>query len=277
MQIPSFPTGDELKAENEFLKMKLMLEHGAVFGFGEMGHQMTPEMENSFLKSIEAVENNFNGNEMITVFEKLDSPAHFKPVADIPEDKFDEAWEELLVYMNERGINLGACSPRVSSKEFYRYTIEEMFHYPIEKYELPGTMCEFIYDLAHPDPIYNNTETAVHECMMPILSKKPFHHDFAFRHTGLQLNGHANIDLETFGQLVTNFKQAYDAICLEVDDTSDCMIEKNECKVSGSYRGWVELEAEKIPLQGKWAVGLYENEDTGNWYIGDVWVEGITF
>lgn len=277
MQTPFFSSEDAIKAENEYLKMKLMLEHGAVFGFGEMGHKMTPEMENSFLKSIEAVENNFMNNEMITVYEKIDSPTHFKPVAEIPEDKFDEVWEELLDYMNLRGINLGACSPRVTSKELYRYTIEEMFQYPIEKYEVPGAVCEFIYDLAHPDPIYNNTETAVHECMMPILSKKPFNHDFAFLHTGLKLNDHTNITLETFGKLINNFKQAYDAICLEVDDMSDCVIEKNECKVSGKYEGWVELEAEKIPLQGKWAVGLYENEDTGNWYIGDVWVEGITF
>ena len=277
MQTPFFSSEDAIKAENEYLKMKLMLEHGAVFGFGEMGHKMTPEMEYSFLKSIEAVENNFMNNEMITVYEKIDSPTHFKPVAEIPDDKFDEAWEELLNYMNERGVNVGACSPRVTSKELYRYTIEEMFQYPIEKYELPGTMCDFIYDLAHPDPIFNNTETAVRECMQPILCKKPFEYDFAFRHSGLKLNEHIDLTLETFNKLVNNFKQAYDDIKLDVHNTEDCVIENDECKVSGVYDGWVEVAKEKIPLQGKWAVGLYANEDTGNWYIGDVWVEGITF
>lgn len=277
MQTPLFSSEDAIRAENEYLKMKLMLEHGAVFGFGEMGHKMTPEMEYSFLKSIEAVENNFMNNEMITVFEKLDSPTHFKPVAEIPDDKFDEAWEALLSYMNERGLNLGACSPRVSSKELYRYTIEEMFQYPIEKYELPGTVCEFIYDLDHPDPLFNNAETAVRECMRPILSKKALEYDFAFLTENLRLNDHSGLTLEEFRQLLNNFKQAYDAIALQVPDTEDCVIDKDECKVSGVYEGWVEVAAEKIPLQGKWAVGLYANEETGNWYVGDVWVEGITF
>jgi hypothetical protein len=45
--------GDEnLKSENEFLKMKLMLEHGAEFGEIKMESEVTANIENEFLNYI---------------------------------------------------------------------------------------------------------------------------------------------------------------------------------------------------------------------------------
>ena len=41
---------EDLQAENEFLKMKLMLERGAVFGSAE-DKVLPPEIENTFLKT----------------------------------------------------------------------------------------------------------------------------------------------------------------------------------------------------------------------------------
>ena len=41
---------EKLKAENDFLKMKMMLEKGAQFGAGPNSMELPPELENEFLK-----------------------------------------------------------------------------------------------------------------------------------------------------------------------------------------------------------------------------------
>lgn len=61
---------ERLKAENEFLKMKIMLERGAQFGYGE-NKPLPPEIENEFLKNIVAFEEQFEEHKRIKVFDKI--------------------------------------------------------------------------------------------------------------------------------------------------------------------------------------------------------------
>ena len=53
---------ENLRTENEFLKMKLMLEHGGQFGeLDEDGNtDLPPEIENEFLNSVMAFEKQFS-------------------------------------------------------------------------------------------------------------------------------------------------------------------------------------------------------------------------
>ncbi|MEJ0104653.1 MAG: hypothetical protein WDO19_19745 [Bacteroidota bacterium] len=50
---------DRLKAENDFLKMKLMLEHGAQFDEME-NNELPAEIENEFLNNIIALKNSLS-------------------------------------------------------------------------------------------------------------------------------------------------------------------------------------------------------------------------
>ena len=43
---------EALRAENEFIKMKLMLEHGADFQYSEGSGEVSPETEHEFLNYI---------------------------------------------------------------------------------------------------------------------------------------------------------------------------------------------------------------------------------
>src|SRR5687767_5784195 len=97
---------EQLRAENEFLKMKLMLEKGAQFGItGEM-ERLPAEIENKFLKHIMEFEEQAAQPVTATVFETLNKPSHFKPVQEIPEDQIDQAWKELSAYLKQHSVRL---------------------------------------------------------------------------------------------------------------------------------------------------------------------------
>ena len=68
---------DSLKAENEFLKMKMMLEHGA--HFSDSSEEISAEMENDFLRYVMEFEKQYANPSFITVYEKINKPTHFKP------------------------------------------------------------------------------------------------------------------------------------------------------------------------------------------------------
>src|SRR5690349_7475369 len=142
---------EQLRNENDFLKMKLMLERGATFGTGDDENEIPPEIENKFLSNIIDFEKQFDEGRRITVYEKLGKPEKFKPVKDIPSAQFGKAWKDLSVYLEKNGIGLDACSPNVTDQELYRFVIEELFNHEIDDINIPGMMTCFIYDEFHPD------------------------------------------------------------------------------------------------------------------------------
>ena len=97
-----FESSDEegnLKNENEFLKMKLMLEQGAQFGSMTGDGGLPADIENQFLKNIMAFEKQAAEKKMIKVFDKIERPSHFKPVNEIPDDAIENAWSNLDEYL----------------------------------------------------------------------------------------------------------------------------------------------------------------------------------
>ena len=65
---------ENLKNENEFLKMKLMLEHGAEFGDMKTEGEVPIDMENDFLNYIMAYEKQAAERKMIKVFDRIERP-----------------------------------------------------------------------------------------------------------------------------------------------------------------------------------------------------------
>ena len=79
----NFESPDEeenLKNENEFLKMKLMLEQGAQFETMKTDGGLPADIENQFLRNIMEYEKQAAERKMIKVYDKIERPNHFKPV-----------------------------------------------------------------------------------------------------------------------------------------------------------------------------------------------------
>lgn len=265
---------DDLHAENDFLKMKLMLERGAQFGSAE-GINIPPEIENEFLKNIIEIEQQFDNGKSITVYDKIGKPEHYKPADDIPDGEIENAYEILLEHLAVHGIRLIACSPNVSTKELYRFALEELFGYEMDDMEIEGLVQTFVYDDFHPDDIYENTTAATHECMAYILGKEPMKWMCHFKNQGIQLNRHKDLSKEEFIIIVNLYKQAYDDIEIKEMKESGCIVDGTRSWVTGTYKVIARTGKDSCELSGEWEVGFEKIEALGYWYINNVQVQGL--
>jgi hypothetical protein len=126
---------EKLKEENEFLKMKLMLEHGAQFG-GE--GKMPAMMEHAFLQSILAVENGKEPFALISIFEKLGKPQQFRSHDQYNDEEIETAWLELKSLFEKNNIELRTDSAGIDARTFYRIATEEFFKLQVYDFNVEG-------------------------------------------------------------------------------------------------------------------------------------------
>jgi hypothetical protein len=268
---------EKLKAENEFLKMKLMLEQGAQFGTMQADSELPAGIENEFLNYIMAYEKQAVERKMIKIFDKIERPNHFKPVNEIPEDEIENAWNNLDEYLRKYSIELSVCSPNISDRELYRFTTEELFNHEMNDMNVPGMMSCFTYDEFYPDYKYDNTRHAVEDCIEVILKKKHFDWMPLLKKENLRINNHYPVSEKEYINLINRFKDAYEDIQLQEMNDPVCTIEGNSCYVKGNYDVTLTFSSEEIFINGEWMVEYEFDEDFGFWEIANVQVEGINF
>ncbi len=268
---------EKLKAENEFLKMKLMLEQGAQFGTMQTDSELPAGIENEFLNYIMAYEKQAVERKMIKIFDKIERPNHFKPVNEIPEDEIENAWNNLDEYLRKYSIELSVCSPNISDRELYRFTTEELFNHEMNDMNVPGMMSCFTYDEFYPDYKYDNTRHAVEDCIEVILKKKHFDWMPLLKKENLRINDHYPVSEKEYINLINRFKDAYEDIQLQEMNDPVCTIEGNSCYVKGNYDVTLTFSSEEIFINGEWMVEYEFDEDFGFWEIANVQVEGINF
>ena len=268
---------ENLKNENEFLKMKLMLEQGAQFGTMQTDSELPAGIENQFLRNVMEFEKQFEEQKTIKVFDKIERPNHFKPVNEIPGDEIENAWNNLDEYLRKYSIELSVCSPNISDRELYRFTTEELFNHEMNDMNVPGMMSCFTYDEFYPDYKYDNTRHAVEDCIEVILKKKHFDWMPLLKKENLRINDHYPVSEKEYINLINRFKDAYEDIQLQEMNDPVCTIEGNSCYVKGNYDVTLTFSSEEIFINGEWMVEYEFDEDFGFWEIANVQVEGINF
>lgn len=267
---------EDLRNENEFLKMKLMLEHDAKLETPQLAKNVPAETENEFLNYIMAYEKQAAERKTIRVFDRIERPDHFKPVREIPEDEIDAAWDELDSYLNKYNIDLVVCSPNIDNRELYRFTTEELFEYEMNDIFIPGGMTCFTYDEFYPDYIYENTNTALNDCIKCILKKTSFDWMPMLKKENLRINNNFPLSEKEYLTVINRFKGTYEDIKVNEVISTDCSIEGNNCQVTGKHDIILVSQLEEINVKGKWLVE-FEFDDFGFWEINHVHIEGINF
>ncbi len=263
---------DAIKAENNFLKMKMMLERGAQFGGGHP--DFSPEMENQFLKNIMAIEAQFDAGKKIKLYDKIDRPTIFKPVAEITEAELGSAVDSLLSWLSEYNISVSVDSPNVSLMEFYRFITEELFQFEMDDTGDTDWVSTFSYDSFHPDLLYESETVAIDDCISLILQKEEVEFLDFFETGNIRLNNHFPLSIKQFSDHIDKFKSAYRDIALIDISTISCLADGPACIVRGTFCVQLSLLNEKIIKHGKWLVLLTTDEDK-YCCINTVEIEGL--
>jgi hypothetical protein len=265
---------EKLKAENEFLKMKLMLEKGAKFSDMETDDKISPQIENDFLNYIAEFEKQSANPKYITVFDKIERPVHFKPVAEIPDEEIDKAWKELSGYLDKYQINLDVCSPNISTRELYRFTTEELFQHEMNHMNIIGMRTGFIYDEFHPDPVYDNSRMVEQNLFRDIFSKSDLFFEIDYDTAGFVFNGILYEDRKLFFEKINRFKSLFDEIETTEHTTTSCELKDTDCGVKGSYKAIARNDSGEVVFKGNFKVGLIF-KDIGYWYFKSIQIEGF--
>ena len=265
---------ERLKAENEFLKMKLMLENGASFGKMDTEKNLSPKIENEFLNYIAEFEKQSQNPTYTTVFDKIERPRHFRPVADIPEKDIERAWNELSGYLYKYGISLDVCSPNISATELYRFTTEELFQHKISDMNIPGMMNGFIYDEFHPDLVYDNSRQVEQNLLRDIFSKSDLFFEIDYPRTGFIFNDIVYTERQPYIGMINRFKSLFDEIELTACEIAGCSITGNDCVVSGNYSALAKSGNTETVYKGNFRVELAEN-DMDYWNFTKIQIDGF--
>ncbi len=266
--------GDEkLRAENEFMKMKMMLEKGASFVMGD-ATELPVETENEFLKNVIEFEKQFEAHKTIKVFDKIGRPTHFKPAAEIPDEEIDKAWEDLSDYLDNSGIHLDTFSPNISTRELYRFTLEELFVYEVDDMDIPGMILGFIYDEFHPDLVYNNSRMVEWNLFHDIFRKDDLFYEIDYDGEGFVFNGKLYETRAAFIEIVNRFKSLFEEIELIEFDVSDCQVNKTDCQVKGNYKAIAKTTSDQSVFKGAFKVELIVNP-MEYWYFKKIQIEGF--
>ena len=144
---------DELKFQNEFLKLKLELEYNMEQSDTS---SLSPEMENLWLSNIYNFEQQYKNAKRVKVYDALGGPS-FKKVEELSEATISESLGGLLLLMEDKGIVLDCCCA-YDDTTIYRFITEELFDYEMDDISIEGMVHHFIYEEFHPNHDYDLRE-----------------------------------------------------------------------------------------------------------------------
>jgi hypothetical protein len=137
---------ENLRMQNDFLKMKMMAESGAFFG-GEGG--LPPEIENQFLKNVMEFEKANAESKSETIFQILGKP-NFEDEKNLNEEKFKIQFSRLQKLLKKHSINIEFERER-DNRFKYNFITKELFEHQTPFMPAKGMTTYFSYEEFHPD------------------------------------------------------------------------------------------------------------------------------
>ncbi len=137
---------EQLRIENEILKLKLRAELGS--GMGTIP-DIPPEVENAFLKHVLTFAHMHDNAETVSVYELVGSP-DFTKYDVLPDRQLPEELERIEQIMAQHSVIVtygGEYSPR----DKYFFITEELFPEKVLYMKMPDMILHFVYEDFHPN------------------------------------------------------------------------------------------------------------------------------
>jgi hypothetical protein len=140
---------EELVKENEMLKAKLTQE----FGMKHSEANISPELENEWLRNIYNFEKAFAENKRTSVYNYIGKPA-FKRLSELAPGEISPALRRLHAVLQDNSIELSTLC-EYDDEVIYKFITEELFSAEINEIRVEGMKTCFIYEEFHPNHEYD--------------------------------------------------------------------------------------------------------------------------
>lgn len=147
---------ENLRVENEILKLIMQAERDAVFG-GNI-EDLPPEVEAEFLKNVQLFENSFDRAEEITIYECIGKPA-YRMVNELTTEEIKTETKKLLELMHTKNIILDV-QEEYELSVIYKFITEELFQEKARDIRIRGYMHHYVYEEFHPNHTLDIGDTA---------------------------------------------------------------------------------------------------------------------
>lgn len=206
---------DELKAENNLLKLKLTLEHGMQM---EETSTLSPDIENQWLKSVYAFEQQFKDAKRIRIYDYIGRPS-FKKWNTLTPEQTREELQRIQCLMEAHTVQLD-CICEYDDAIIYRFITEELFKHEMDDMRIPGMTSHFTYEEFHPNHDYDlrrQSNDFVHAI---------FTRSWKEEFDGIWLAGKVSFsgkdyDRAAISVVITTFQEAHVSLRLEKFDISE--------------------------------------------------------
>jgi hypothetical protein len=245
-----------IEEENEFKRMKLSLEHDAIFP-ENIKSNLPPEIEGQFLDYVMNFEEQYKNVKRITVYEKIEQP-DFKLQNQLNDEEIELELEKIETIMKNHNITLDViCDYDNETRLIYTFITEELFNHEIDDLTIPGMITHFTYEEFHPNNEYDIENTCIDFIKMFLNKKDDFYEEF---HSKDAKNHEA---LNNFRSLFKKFKIKYYKF-------GEIVINDDKANATFSIDFWGKINdsVDKIHYSGNGEMTFIH--EYGFWYVQNV-------
>lgn len=140
---------EQLRIENEILRLKLKAELGGEIETIEGTENLPPEIENLFLKNILSFEHQFESIEPTTIYQIVQQPK-FASLTSLDEAEIETALDKITKLLLQFNIAVDYRGD-YSAKEKYRFIVEDLFNHETRMVQIEGMVTHYSYEEFHPN------------------------------------------------------------------------------------------------------------------------------
>ena len=262
---------DNLQAENNLLKLKLGVEHG--MQMSDLS-ELDPAVENEWLKSVYAFEQNFKDAKTTKFYDYIGRPAFRKWDTLSPEETRKEL-ERLELLMEHNDVQLD-CICKYDDAVIYRFITEELFHHEMNDMRIAGMTWHFTYEEFHPNHDYDLREYISR--FVESVFTRPWDEEFDGMHVAplVSFSGNEH-DRRSISSVIRVFQEAHRILNIETCDIKDVCIDSTltsavvhaSVGVSGKMKGGDDVRYEGV-------CAFHFTRSDGYWYIARFSLPGFT-
>ena len=266
---PHLTPGEDLKARSNLLKLKLQLEHGMQV---EDTSALSPEVENQWLESVYAFEQQYKDAKRVSVYDYIGRPP-YSPCATLSAAGISKELKRLHSLMAANAVQLD-CLCEYDDAVIYRFITEEFFQHEMDDMRLPGMVYHFTYEEFHPNHDYDLRREANNfvEGVFARQWHEDYHGIMLARTTRFSGKEH---DRAGVSGIITSFQEAHGKLCVEKFDIMELTIDTGV--TTANVRATLSVSGKRSgqPIRYEGECAFHFVHDDNYWYIESFALPGL--